>query len=335
MARFINPQSIGGGGDLPQDLSTNASPYFDKLYVTHNSDGTNIKIGDDAWIGDVDFANMISVQGVQTPTQGGVVFGTNLTEKISSDGNNLVLDANGTIYMNQDLAMNNYNSLDFKDDSDNNTSTIYSDPNLNIFAYNNANFEANGSMTVRANGGDMNFYMDGGMYIGDSDSQNQIIKRSDLNNVASTFASGSFYDMNSFGPYTANSEQAFSLETTAFSNDVHIGGINNTEIVMDRAGKFNIAFSAQMHVASGAAIVYIWLKKNGTSIPWTNTRYDITANNPYAVPAWNFFVDAQSGDAFEIYWSTPSNTVKVEALTGLTGTKPGVPSMIVTVNQVG
>lgn len=44
---------------------------------------------------------------------------------------------------------------------------------------------SSGAMTVTANGGDMNFYMDGGMYIGDADSGNQIIKRSDLDNYSS------------------------------------------------------------------------------------------------------------------------------------------------------
>lgn len=42
-----------------------------------------------------------------------------------------------------------------------------------------------GSMEITANGGDMNFYMDGGMYIGNSDSSNQIIKRSDLESFVS------------------------------------------------------------------------------------------------------------------------------------------------------
>ena len=42
---------------------------------------------------------------------------------------------------------------------------------------------SSGSMNLYANGGDMNFYMDGGMYIGNSDSGNQIIKRSDLDSL--------------------------------------------------------------------------------------------------------------------------------------------------------
>lgn len=270
MARFTNPPSTGGGGS--------GSDTFDKIYVTHNSDGQNVRIGDDAWIGDVDAGNQLAVIGVQDPAQGGIIFGNALANKISTDGS---------------------------------------------------------GMTIEANNGDMNFYMDGGMYIGNSDSNNQIVKMSDLNNVAQRLASGSFYDMNTFGPFTANSEHSMSLETTDFSNDVHIGGINNDQIVMDRAGKFNIAFSAQFHQISSAGIVYIWLAKNGTAVPWSNTRLTITANSQEIVAAWNWFVDAQAGDYYEIRWSPTSNQTQIQAVTGLTGTKPNVPSLIVTVNQVG
>lgn len=56
---------------------------------------------------------------------------------------------------------------------------------------NNLPVYSSGGMTITANGGDMNFYMDGGMYIGPADSNNQIIKRSDLNTVdAKTLPTG-------------------------------------------------------------------------------------------------------------------------------------------------
>lgn len=286
MARFTQPGGSGGGVQLPQGLGTSASPTFDKVYTDHQGDGTNFSVGDDVWIGDVNTANFMSVKGQQDATLGGIIFGSNLTETIDSDGNNLTLNANGDIHMftnNGDLVLSPNNEAYLWDSSD---------PGLRI-------------ATI-----------------------------SDIPTVT-PMAYGAFHDENSFGPYAANAEHALSYESTDISSNVHIGGINNSEIVMDVAGRFNIQFSTQFHATSGGAIVYVWLKKNGTSIPWSNTRVDITANNPYAVLAWNWFVDAAQYDAFEIFWSSPSNNVKVEALTGLTGTKPNVPSNIVTVNQVG
>lgn len=174
---------------------------------------------------------------------------------------------------------------------------------------------------------------DGGEFLGYADPSNQIAKISDIP-APPVKSYASFYDMNTFGPYASNSEQAFPMETTDFANGIHIGGINSSEIVIENAGKYNIAFSTQFHVTSASAIVYVWLKKNGISIPNTNTRIDIPSAAPYHVAAWNFFVDAAANDSYEIFWSTPSNNVSIQSITGLTGTKPDVPSVIVTVNQI-
>jgi hypothetical protein len=82
MARFNNPASTGSSTDT-----------YDKLYVTNNGAGTNIKIGDDAWIGDVNLANHISVNGDQDATQGGIVLGSAKTNKIATNGTDLTLTA--------------------------------------------------------------------------------------------------------------------------------------------------------------------------------------------------------------------------------------------------
>jgi len=88
MARFDNPASSGSSTDT-----------YDKLYVTHNSDGENVKIGDDAWIGDVDAANHIAIIGVEDSTKGGVIFGDTLNEKIYSDATDLVLESGNDIVL--------------------------------------------------------------------------------------------------------------------------------------------------------------------------------------------------------------------------------------------
>jgi hypothetical protein len=291
MARFTQSGS-GSGGSLPQDLSTTASPTFDKIFVTNNGSGTNVYIGDDVVLGDVNQSNTVSVIGIQDGTQGGIVLGNQLREKVYSDGSNLNLQGYSNINLNTSIG------------------DIILNPDGNIYRYNNA--DSNNRIAT----------------IGD-------IPNIDLSTSPQYFAYGAFHDENTFGPYTANTEHSLSYETTDMSHDVHIGGINNDQIVMDKAGKYNIAFSIQLHSSPGSAIVYIWLAKNGTALPWTNTRYDITANNPYAVAAWNFFVDAAANDYYEIKWSATTNNVKIEAMTGLTGTKPNVPSVIATVNQVG
>lgn len=98
----ISATSLGGGlqgpkgdkGDPGDGTPTNT---YEKLYATSNGAGQNYKVGDDVWIGDVNLSNYMSVQGVQDATKGGIVFGTGLTEKISTDGSNLTLVAGNDV----------------------------------------------------------------------------------------------------------------------------------------------------------------------------------------------------------------------------------------------
>jgi len=70
-----------------------------KIITTSNGATDNIKIGDDAYIGDGNIANNIAVIGQQDATQGGVVFGSNETEQISTDGSNLNIEADNDIIL--------------------------------------------------------------------------------------------------------------------------------------------------------------------------------------------------------------------------------------------
>jgi hypothetical protein len=47
----------------------------DKFVATNNGNGTNFKVGDDIWIGDVNVANAMRVAGQQDGTQGYIIFG--------------------------------------------------------------------------------------------------------------------------------------------------------------------------------------------------------------------------------------------------------------------
>jgi hypothetical protein len=90
MARFSNtPSSSGGSG----------SNIFDTVETTNNGNGTNVKIGDDAWIGDVNAANRIAITGVEDATKGGIVLGNGHSETIATDGSNLTIHASNDIVL--------------------------------------------------------------------------------------------------------------------------------------------------------------------------------------------------------------------------------------------
>jgi hypothetical protein len=58
-------------------LTISTNPSFDKVLTTNNGHGTNLKIGDDAWLGDVNLSNTINVMGVEDQDAGYISFGQN------------------------------------------------------------------------------------------------------------------------------------------------------------------------------------------------------------------------------------------------------------------
>ena len=74
---------VGGG------LGVAASIYADKIYLTNNGGGTNVYIGDDVVLGDVNQANTLGLRGLQDSSQAYIVFGSsNNTAYIGRSGTN-------------------------------------------------------------------------------------------------------------------------------------------------------------------------------------------------------------------------------------------------------
>jgi hypothetical protein len=89
----------GQNATLPQSLASTDSPTFVKVVTSSNGAIENILIGDDAYLGDGNVANHIVIKGIQTATNGGIVFGSGKTEKITSNANDLTLTANNDIVL--------------------------------------------------------------------------------------------------------------------------------------------------------------------------------------------------------------------------------------------
>ena len=66
-----------GGYTMNQNLNTSNSVSFDIVYSTNNGNGTNFKVGDDAWIGDINASNTINIKGNQDGSVGYIRFGSN------------------------------------------------------------------------------------------------------------------------------------------------------------------------------------------------------------------------------------------------------------------
>ena len=145
---------------------------------------------------------------------------------------------------------------------------------------------------------------------------------------------GSFYDTTDQAGGTI---KAFTLNNIDFANGVTIA--NNSEITFTTLGKYNIAFSAQLIKTGGSTTnIWIWLRHQGVDIPNSATVVEMGNNNNYLVAAWNFFVTVNTEPQyFELMWYTPSTSVSIGTIPDAATPVgvPGVPSIILTVNQVG
>lgn len=109
-----------------------------------------------------------------------------------------------------------------------------------------------------------------------------------------------------------------------------------TLITIPTDGIYNIQFSAQCERQQGgggsAKVLTIWLRKNGIDIPWSAGFVGFQSNSVEIIAAWNYFVDAQAGDQYQLMWQQDDD-IRLIAPTSVV--HPSSPSVILTVNQVG
>lgn len=151
---------------------------------------------------------------------------------------------------------------------------------------------------------------------------------------------GSFYSMQEQSLATTSEIKAIRYEITDLSQGITIE--NNllgqpTQITMENPAIYNIQFSAQLYNLGGggsSSAVDIWLSKNGNNVDNSNTRVAVNANSPYIVASWNFFVDANEEDYFELLWKTNHTNNHIHTSAAYDSV-PAIPSVILTVNQIG
>lgn len=135
------------------------------------------------------------------------------------------------------------------------------------------------------------------------------------------------------GTYSISPNQTVSSTT--------ISGDLKSLIIPEFSGIYNIQFSAQFTNTdlNKDHEVDIWLRQNDVDVADTNGQVSVpgkhSGGNGQLIAAWNYFVEAQAGDAFELMWHTTDSTVYIETIAAATNpTRPRTPSVIVTVSFV-
>jgi hypothetical protein len=145
---------------------------------------------------------------------------------------------------------------------------------------------------------------------------------------------GSFFDTTVQLNSSPSTALPVYLNTTDVSNGVSV--VSGYLIKVSNSGVYDLQFSLQLDKTSAnKENVDIWFAKNGSNISWSNTRIVVEGSSEKAVAAWNTFISLDANDTAEIRWCSSDSNVRLVAASGLTSpTRPDIPSVIVTVNNV-
>jgi len=144
---------------------------------------------------------------------------------------------------------------------------------------------------------------------------------------------GAFSDTTLQAVTSVGEAMAMTFNTTDAANGISIGS-PTSRIVVDNQGVYNVQFSAQLDKTSGAAaVIHIWLRKNGTNVPNTTSRVVIQGTAAELVAAWNFIIQLEPTNYVELMWESDDADVVLLAASA-TSVYPAIPSVICTVTQV-
>lgn len=143
---------------------------------------------------------------------------------------------------------------------------------------------------------------------------------------------GSFYDTTSQTAAATNTAYTITLNSTAITHGVYIG-TPTSRVYVDRPGIYNFQFSAQLNKTSvNSKNIFLWYRLNGTDATNSATKVTLAGNNTAVVAAWNFVLNMNAGDYFELVWSTDDTACLIQADVA-SAPVPAIPSVILTVTD--
>jgi len=151
---------------------------------------------------------------------------------------------------------------------------------------------------------------------------------------------GSFWDDTSQVAALANTAYAIKLrQVDTASRGTKI--ISNERITFDHPGIYSITFSIQFsNTDSSIHDINVWLRKNGTNVSASDSRFSIIARHGSVdgnvIGCVNFVLGLSTNDYLELIWATSNVAAYIHAEAAQTSpfAHPSVPGIICTVVQV-
>jgi hypothetical protein len=154
---------------------------------------------------------------------------------------------------------------------------------------------------------------------------------------------GAFQDSTDQAATTTTAEFLTAYGTTDYSNNVYVS--NTSRVNVRNYGIYAVQYSLQFkNTTNDGQDIDIWLKKNGTNIAGTNSKFHISARkssgaDSHIIAVTTFMVELQANDYIEIAFKVTDIGVSMEhfaavAASGSTPAIPSTPSAILTVQYI-
>jgi len=151
---------------------------------------------------------------------------------------------------------------------------------------------------------------------------------------------GSFYSTTTFTPAATNTAYAITFNNTFMRADgsdltygVYLGSVTS-QVYVDNTATYNFQFSAQLLKSGGGEhAIYIWPRINGVNVDDSATKITMSGGDGTAtVAAWNFVLNLQTGDYFELIYSVDDTSITIPYVAA-SSPVPAIPSVILTVTS--
>ena len=146
------------------------------------------------------------------------------------------------------------------------------------------------------------------------------------------FCYGSWYNTATMNAAAINTVYPMQCNSITVESGVKL--VSNSRMTVEQAGTYNIQFSAQFDKSNAnTEHAYVWLRKNGSDVPYSASKMAVQGSTAEFIASWNFYSEAKAGDYFEVVGSVTNTGIFLPAIAA-SGVVPGVPSVILTINQV-
>ena len=174
-------------------------------------------------------------------------------------------------------------------------------------------------------------------------------------NNAETYTADFFYGSGihltfPYGQFQSNADQTAAAIDAAYaitySQSDFTGGVtlsSGSRLTVPSAGVYTVTFSIQFkNTTNGVQDIDIWLRKNGTDVPDTNSRFSIVArkgagNPSHLIATTPIMVELAANDYVQVMWHVTDTGVSIEhfpAVTAVPGTTPAIPATPSAIVQV-